>query len=143
METELSKQLKGLSPKEILDQLEGLCEKVEESTIRREMTLEERAILQEELVAKSIKRQILEEKFEEIKRQYKEDDGPLKTRNHEIIQTLRTNVIEYEGKVYQVPSYELDVMGYYDENGKLINVRPLLPKERQRNLVADSMQKVS
>lgn len=124
---------------EIKDQLESMCESAEDMTIRRELGEEERIKFQMELSNNAVKRAILEDAFEKIKQEYKTNDNPLKLRNGEIIKTLRTNTVEEDGLVYNVANHEEGRMEMYSEHGHLVNTRPLMPEERQRNLSADSV----
>ena len=133
----LQKEFAKLSHKEIQDILEGLCVKTEDMIIRREMTNDEKIAHQQELAAIAVKRAIMEEEFERVRAEYKAQDNPMKERSKSIVTSFRTNAIEMDGTVYHVPNQDAGNMELYDQNGNLLQMRPLLPEERQRDLAVD------
>lgn len=138
MEHKLSESFKTLSAQELKDNLESLCSSVSESVIRRELSQEEKLKLQQELARGAVELAIKEEAFDQIKQDHKTAITPIKLKNNEIIGNLRTNSIEEEGFVYEIPNQEDKQMESYDSKGNLLQIRPLLPEERQRDLLHDS-----
>lgn len=114
----------------IKDNLEALAVRTEEMTITRQLTPEEKTKLQQDLSSIAIKRAILEDQLDEIKQKFKNEIDPLKITFKSTVTALRTSVLEQEGTVYQIPSHEEGMMGFYDESGNLINSRPLMPEEK-------------
>lgn len=138
MEHKLSESFKTLSAQELKDNLESLCVTASESVIRRELSQEEKLKLQQELARGAVDKAIKDEAFDQVKQEYKTAIQPITLRNNDIIKSLRTNSIEEEGFVYEIPNQDDGQMESFDSKGNLLQIRPLLPEERQRNLVVDS-----
>ena len=139
----MQEQFKGLSPEELKDNLESLCVSSQESIIRRELSHEERTMFQQELAKSSIDLAIKNENFDQIKQDHKTETQPIKLDISEFIKNLRTNSIEEEGMIYDIANQESGNMESYDTKGNLIQMRPLLPEERQRSLIHDSLMTTS
>ncbi len=141
MEHNLAEQFKRLSKSELKDNLESLCVSAQESVILRELSPEEKIKLQQEWVSGAIDIAIKKDNFDTIKQEYKTELQPLELRNKEILGSLRSNSIEEEGMVYEIPNQESGNMEKFDSSGNLLQMRPLMPEERQRSLIHDSVMK--
>ena len=127
----VEKIFEGLSPGEKKKNLQALASKQEKQTYSRNLTEEEIQYSEKEYL--SISRdlaRIKEEKresAENFKNLIKEREVKLEI----ILDQTSTRKKSVVGVLYSIPDYNEQTMRLYDENGEMIDSRPLKPDEQQ------------
>lgn len=83
-----------------------------------------------------IKIQSINEQIKEYtdlkKAERKPHEEELKTSSY----AVKTGQVEVVGDLYLIDDQENRMMGFYDETGRMVSSRPLLPEERQTNFMS-------
>lgn len=86
----------------------------------------------------AIKRRTLENELKTISDEFKNKIKMLSGQFNETLTGISNKGVQVEGKVFLLDDQENKLMHYYDEEGNHISSRPLLPSERQLNIVSES-----
>lgn len=125
------KLFEGLTPREILDNLEAEAIGTEEKDYIKPLNDEEVATYNSLIVETNLKIRSKEEEKKEWMEQFKIDMDPLKKKLNSNLDIVKHKAIEKTGTLFVIPDHERKRVGYYDETGTLINERPMLPEERE------------
>lgn len=82
-----------------------------------------------------LKIQAINEDIKEYTSSKKEERKPFEMELKESSYAVKTGQIETRGDVYLIDDQESRMMGYYDETGRMISIRPLKPEERQTSFI--------
>lgn len=125
----------GLTPQEVLDNLEAENCGVEDNYKYTKVFNDEDAIeVREQLSEAMVAKKRLEKKIRELTEPLREEIKPLTAQIKESLDDLDRGGEESFGKVYCFPDYESRLMGLYNEFGKLVGTRPLTRTERQLHI---------
>lgn len=131
----MDKQLfKGQDPQVILDNLEGLADRIEKKTYVEGLSDAELTETKDIYIHKVMEIEREMEALAEIQNEYKERLKPVKDEVKGLMAEIRMGVREVEGKVYTIFNHDEGIAGEYTETGKLIKTRPILPTERQTTI---------
>lgn len=123
-------KLKNLSLQDRRDVLESEAYEITEGEFLRPLSTDELAIIKDELADKSIKRSLIEKEYDEVKAGYKGRLKPLQAEIATAVTVLSTRMKTQQGKVYVIPDMELNTTFFINENGDILNSRPIKPEER-------------
>lgn len=124
----------NLSPREIIDNLEGLAYGKEEGVYNRKLTSEEIMVAKHELADVSLKIAKVEEDKKSAMDDFKEALKKPNEMKKELLEAIKLRSVRKEGILYFVDDQEEGTMYTFDEQGVCIDSRPLLAKERQTKL---------
>lgn len=110
------------------------CDAVEEITYSKSFSSEELAEQREALTDLSIKIADIEAELDEAKKQYKEMLKPLYKDKAVAIENLKKKAQVVTENCCKFFDEETKMIGYYNDEGKLVNSRPAFPNEMQGNL---------
>lgn len=110
------------------------CDAVEEITYSKSFSTEELAEQRESLTDLSIKIADIEAELDEAKKQYKEMLKPLYKDKAVAIENLKKKAQVVTEECCKFFDEETKMVGYYNDEGKLVNSRPAFPNEMQGNL---------
>ena len=132
MKRELGKDFQqGESRKQFLaDNADGIEKKV----YMRQYTPEELLKLKESLSETCIKINDIEEELKEIKKEFKERIDPLHEAKKKTLEGLKNKAELVEENCYKFVDDEAREVGFYNENGDLIESRPAYSEELQKTL---------
>lgn len=114
--------------------LKANCDAVEKITYSKSFSSEELAEQRENLTDLSIKIADIEKELEEAKRTYKEMLKPLKEEKAVAIDNLRKKAQVVTEECCKFFDPDSKMIGYYNNEGKLVSSRPAFPDEMQLNL---------
>lgn len=127
----------GLSPKEIRDNLEGLAYGKEDGVYTKNLTEAELGFAKSKFADVGLAIAKIEdekkEAMDEFKHQLKEPTAEKK----ELIEMIKHKSVRKEGVLWLVDDQEKGVMYKFDETGICVDMRPLLPTEKQMRIVAE------
>lgn len=106
----------------------------EKKTYMRQFTPEEVQKQKDALGDLSVTIDNIEEELSEIKKQYKEQLKPLYEQRKEVLKNIRNKAEQVEEECYKVVDTEAREVGYFNENGDLVESRPAYRDELQMNL---------
>lgn len=121
----------SMSPREIIDNLEGLSIGTEEKDYIKPLNEEEVASYNSLIVETNLKIRSKEAEKKEWIENFKIEMDPLKKKLDANLDIVKHKAIEKTGTLFVIPDHEKKRVGYYDETGTLINERPMLPEERE------------
>lgn len=132
MKRELGKDFQqGEARKQFLaDNADG----VEKKVYMRQYTPEELLKLKESLSETCIKINDIEEELKEIKKEFKERIDPLLEAKKKTLEGLKNKAELVEENCYKFVDDEAREVGFYNENGDLIESRPAYSEELQKTL---------
>ena len=110
------------------------CDAVEEITYSKSFSSEELAEQRETLTDLSIKIADIEEELAEAKSHFKELLKPLREQKAVAIENLKKKAHVVTEECCKFFDEETKMIGYYNDEGKLVNSRPAFPNEMQGNL---------
>lgn len=114
----------------IVDNLEASSINAEETEYMKPLTDDEVRVYNEKIVDNNLKIRAKEQEKKQFMEQFKLEMDPLKTRLNETLDIVKTRQIEKIGILYVIPNDQETMVGYYDETGRLIRSRPILPEEK-------------
>lgn len=106
----------------------------EKKSYMRSFTPEELLKQKEELSEVSISINDIEEELSEVKKTYKEQLKPMYEMKQKVLKNLRDKAELVEEECYKIVDVENREVGYYNENGDLVESRPVYRDELQLNL---------
>lgn len=131
----MEKQLfKGQDPQVIIDNLEGLADRIEKKSYVEGLSDEELRETKDAYIERIMEIDREMEALAEITAEYKERLKPIKDEVKDLLAEIRLGVRETEGKVYTIFNHDDGTAAEYSESGKLIKSRPMLPTERQTTM---------
>ena len=110
------------------------ADKVEKKEYMRHFTPEELLRKKEELSETCISINDIEEELKEIKAEYSEKLKPLVAAKKQALEDLKKKAELVEEDCYKFIDGETREVGYYNENGDLIESRPAYSKELQQTI---------
>jgi len=126
---ELGKDIQQGAPRRQF--LEDNADAVEKKEYMRHFTPEELLKLKEGLSETCISINDIEEELKEVKKEYKERLEPLINRKKEALEGLKKKAELVEEDCYKFIDEETREVGYYNQNGDLIESRPAYSEELQ------------
>ena len=120
-----------MTPGERAKMLADNAEAKENFQYPKELSPDEIAELKDELSSESITLSKLEERKKELMDEIKSEIKPVKDEVNRVLQLLRTRIEEVEEEVYLIADQEEGMMGYYNQDGKLVHQRLLRGNEKQ------------
>lgn len=127
----MEKQLfKNMTQQERLQMLQDNCHDSETGTYTRLLTDEDIAIRKDTLAENYNKVGVLNAELALVKAEYKGKIEPLQREMAIAADEIKSRVTEQSGTLYAFKDEEGGMMGYYDENGDLVNSRRLRPEEK-------------
>lgn len=133
----MKKQLfQNESPHERRELLSNTADGVEEQTYMRELNPDELSFHQNEFSQSSIEIAKLNDELAEKKKEFKEKLSPYKAVCLKSLQCIKLKHEEVKGKVYRICDQESKMTGYYNEDGELINSRPMTKDEFQLTIAS-------
>lgn len=139
----MDKLYQDLDLRSRLEQIKAEAVGVEVMEYEKPLTDEEVTSFKEELVDISLRIHDLELK----KKQFIEDHNakvkPQANRQKLVLTNLKHKTMTAEGQVYKVPDHEKNVIYFVDGEGYIINMRNMLPDERQLNMNVTFLNKAS
>lgn len=139
------KQLfKDETPQERLRLLRENCDSHEHTTYFKDLTAEEVASKNAQLIDNLILINRETEKVAQVKKEFKLKTDPLVEINKTVLMEVKTGKQEVEGTLFHLANHEEQMMETYDENGYLVRSRRLRPEEKQGRLfVASEVRQAS
>lgn len=125
---------KGMTPKEIIDNLEGLAYGKEDGVYNKKLTSEELAVAKHNLADVSISIAKIEQEKKDAMDEFKDRLKEPTATKKELIEAIKLKSVRKEGILYYVDDQEDGMMYIFDEQGICIDERPLLAKERQTKM---------
>ena len=129
MKRELGKDIQQGEPRRRF--LADNADAVEKKEYMRHFTPEELLKLKEGLSETCISINDIEEELKEVKKEYKERLEPLINRKKEALEGLKKKAKLVEEDCYKFIDEEAREVGYYNQNGDLIENRPAYSEELQ------------
>lgn len=127
--------LQGESPASRLEILKMNAESTELFTYPKQLSEEDLEAVKNEIVKTNIELAKLQEERKAFNEVYNEKKKPLDTSLKENLSMARTKVKEVTEQAFLMSDQDEGVMLYYNEDGILINKRPLFREERQLRIV--------
>lgn len=121
----------GLTKEQIEERLEAIAEEVEETTYPVYLDENKRGFLKDKLTELSVSEARAQEEFDLVKEEFKDRLKPIREEKAEVLSQIRTGREEVRGKVYHCADHDEGKMYTISAHGDTINVRPLLPEEKQ------------
>lgn len=118
-----------LAPAEREEMLDAQADDVTEENYLQPYTNAEKAQRREEYVALSLEMKQITEEEDEMKQQFKKRKAPVKKCMDTVLANLKQGGEYVKGKLYKIVDQEKRAVGYYNENGELVNQRKALPGE--------------
>lgn len=129
-----AENLKGLSTKEIEDNLEGICYAIQEGSYTKLLSKEELDERKNRLAEVSIELAKIEDKkkeyMEEIKFLMKEPTEVKK----DMLDAIKHKSERTEGKLFLIDDQEDGMMYMFDNQGICVDMRAMLPGEKQQKI---------
>lgn len=119
-----------LSKEERLDHFQANADSVEERTYFEELTSEELIRKRSEFSGLSIDIARIKDKKKEAMDNFKAELKPLEIDANGLLTEIKTGHRELEGRVFKMVDLENSNVGFYTENGNLIEQRPATLEER-------------
>ncbi len=140
MEQGLSKIKETIFEAETQEQLSLMmtqnCLKEEVMAIKKVYSEQELAEMRREYARNAVEVSLLMDEFNKFKTEIQNKIKEPKKTNEYILNQLRDGFSEVNQQVFLFDFQEEGTMGYYDANGKKVYERPLMPAERQTNIVS-------
>lgn len=132
MDRELGKDIEAGARR--IDFLESNCDKVEEKGYMKRFSAEELARMKEALSETSIEINDVEEEKKEIMKDFKARLDPLTDERKRLLTGLKNKAEHVTENCYKFVDMEAREVGYYNQDGDLIESRPAYPDELQSNI---------
>lgn len=133
----------GMDPKEVKDNLDGICYGKTEGSYTKQLTAEELANKKTDLAEVSME---LAE-IDELKKQYADEIKQRllepKAQHKSLLETIKHRTERVDGVLWLVDDQEAGMMYSFDENGVCVDARPLNPSEKQGKIRMLNQQKQS
>jgi len=95
------------------------------------LTTDEVVVSKDHLAKVSIDVQRMEAEEKDRKKEFKSVVDPIKEEKEKLITEIKTSTRVKFGRIYLISDHQENMMGFYSEEGNLLNERPLLPEEKQ------------
>ncbi len=132
MDRELGKDIEAGARR--IDFLESNCDKVEEKGYMKRFTPEQLAQMKENLSETDIQINDVEEEKKEVVKEFKARLDPLSDERKRLLTGLKNKAEYVTEKCYKFVDTDAREVGYYNEEGDLIESRPAFPEEMQGNI---------
>lgn len=132
MDRELGKDIEAGARR--IDFLESNCDKIEEKGYMKRFTPEQLAQMKEGLSETDIEINDIEEEKKEVVKDFKARLEPLTDERKRLLKCLKNKAEYVTEKCYKFVDPETREVGYYNQEGDLIESRPAYPKEMQANI---------
>ena len=121
---------KDLSHKERLDHFQANADGVQEKTYYEELTNEELIRKRAEFSGKSIDISRIKDRKKEATDNFKAELKPIEIEASSLLSEIKTGYREKEGKVFKMVNLDDSEVGFYTEEGQLVESRPATLEER-------------
>ena len=125
---------KGLSPRELTDNMESLAYGKEDAIYTKKLTKEELDVAKSKLADVSIAIAKIQEDKKEAMDEFKEMLKDPNISHKELIEMIKFKAVSVSGILYEVDDQEAGLMYKFDTNAICVDVRALLPTERQTRI---------
>jgi hypothetical protein len=132
MDRELGKGIEAGAKR--IDFLESNCDKVEEKGYMKRFTPDQMARMKEALSETSIEINDVEEDKKEVMKDFKARLDPLTDERKRLLTGLKNKAEHVTEKCYKFIDMETREVGFYNQEGDLIESRPAFPDELQSNI---------
>lgn len=132
MQRELAKEITDESKR--ISFLSDNCDKIEEKGYMKRFTPEQLSQMKNELSETAIKINDTEIEKKEIVSEFKERLKPLSIEKQRLLSCLKNKAEYVSEKCYKFIDLENREVGYYNQNGDLIEARPAYADELQTNI---------
>ena len=129
------KSFQGLSPKDIKDNLEGLAYGKEEGSYTKNLTEAELGFAKSRFADVGLTIAKIEEDKKEAMDDFKDMLKEPNSEKKDLIEMIKHKSVRKEGILFLVDDQEKGVMYKFDENAICVDMRPLLPTEKQMRMV--------
>lgn len=119
-----------LSPIERLENFQANADGVQEKTYYEELTKEELIRKRAEFSGKSIDIARIKDRKKEAMDNFKAELKPIEIEASSLLSEIKTGHREKEGKVYKMVNLDNSEVGFYSEEGNLVESRPATLEER-------------
>jgi len=123
------------TPGERFQMLQDNCVNMEDAKLKRFYSDEEMGSLREKVTNQAIKLSDLEDQIKILVTPLKEEIKVIKLDQKVNLTQVRMGHEEIAVTLYAFEDQEEGMMGFYDQDGKLVNMRKLYPHERQTRIV--------
>lgn len=126
----------GVSPQERKEYLVHNCYKVVENhNYTRKLTEQELTDAKDTLVDISITMDAEDEKIKSIKKEFADRKKENMEIKKDVLSQIRFEAVSQTGTVYLIDDQDSGMMGIYNEEGLLVDTRPLQRNERQTSIL--------
>jgi hypothetical protein len=132
MQRELGKDIEAGARR--IDFLESNSDKVEEKGYMKRFTPEQLAQMKENLSETDIEINDVEEEKKEVIKDFKARLDPLTDERKRLLKGLKNKAEYVTEKCYKFVDMDERTVGYYNQEGDLIESRPAFPEELQANI---------
>ena len=129
-----AENFKGMAPKEVKDNLEGVCYEKQEGSYTKILTQEELAERKSRLAEVSIELARIEEKKKDYMDEIKVLLVEPKADHKQLLEAIKHKSERKEGALYLIDVQEKGMMYFFDEEGVCVDARPLMPNEKQMKI---------
>ncbi len=117
------------------------CEKIEEKAYSKRFTPEQLAKKKEELSAVAIDIRDIEIEKKEAATEFKARLEPLDTQRKQLVSELKSKAATVVENCYKFVDQDEREVGYYNQDGDLIESRPAFPEEIQQGNIFRTMER--
>lgn len=110
------------------------CDKTEDMNYMKKFTPDEVEAMKSRLSTVDIDMNDLEEEKKDMATLIKAKIDPLKTERKDLLTNIKQKAIMVKEECFKFLDHENGRVGYYNQVGDLIEERPMMPDERQRNM---------
>lgn len=132
MQRELGKDI--LSPQERINFLSDNCDSVEQKGYMKRFTPDQLLKMKESLSQIAIEINDIEEEKKEVVKDFKDRLKPLISERKEVLTGLKNKSEHVTERCFKFIDHETREVGFYNENGELIESRPAYADELQGNI---------
>jgi len=138
MEKELFKEY---SQSERVEMFESNADAVEDRTYFEKLSDEEMIEKKSQFAQKSIEIARIEDEKKSAIDEFKERLKPLSSESGTLLSEIKTGHTEKKGRIYKLVNREEGMVGYYSQNGDLIEQRPATREERSQLTIMSGRRK--
>lgn len=120
-----------VNPEQRLQLLNENCDKQEQTSYFKDLTLEDLDVKHKQLSDNLIEAFKLEDELAKVKKEFKDQLDPLKVARKMLAREISTGKQEIDGVLFHMANYEDNIMETYDERGEFVSARRLRPDEKQ------------
>lgn len=128
------KILQDVTPEKRSQYLRDSADKIEKLTYLRKFTADEIIELKDELSSNTISLSEIQERFDEVKKEYKLEMKPIQIELKTLITNIKQKGEFVKDDVFILIDHDAQLAGYYNSEGVLVDSRALHPSELQKTI---------